>query len=177
MSRFLAFLPILFLSAANVFAQTTNAPLFIGRVAVNQTHVAFNYAGKIWLVERSGGAAKRLSDAGAETNPVFSPDGKQIAFSRFNGGDFDIYVSAATGGEAKRLTFQGEDDFAVAWTPDGQSVVFESTRDEEGVTRLHKVRADGSGALAEALPLPQAFQGSFSPDGKQIAYNPRAGFG
>jgi len=176
MSRFLAFLPILFLSAANVFAQTTNAPLFIGRVAVNQTHVAFNYAGKIWLVERSGGAAKRLSDAGAETNPVFSPDGKQIAFSRFNGGDLDIYVSAAMGGEAKRLTFQGEDDFAIAWTPDGQSIIFESTRDEEGVTRLHKVAANG-GALAEPLPLPQAFQGSFSPDGKQIAYNPRTGFG
>jgi tricorn protease len=60
--------------------------------------------------------------------------------------------------------------------PDGQAVVFESTRDEEGVTRLHKVAANG-GALAEPLPLPQAFQGSFSPDGKSIAYNPRAGFG
>ena len=176
MSRFLTFLPILFLSAANIFAQTTSAPLHIGRVSANQTHIAFTYAGKIWLVERAGGAAKRLNDAGAEHNPVFSPDGKQLAFSRWNGGDFDIYVSATTGGEAKRLTFQGEDDLPVAWTPDGQAVVFESTRDEEGVVRLHKVAASG-GALAESLPLPQAFQGSFSPDGKQIAYNPRTGFG
>jgi tricorn protease len=176
MHRFLAFLPVLFLSAV-ILAQPTKAPLLIGRVAINQTHIAFTYAGKIWLIERNGGAAKRLNDAGAENNPVFSPDGKQIAFARFNGGDFDIYVSPAMGGEAKRLTFQGEEDFPVAWTPDGQAIVFESTRDEEGVTRLHKVRADGSGALAESLPLPQAFQGSFSPDGKQIAYNPRTGFG
>ncbi|CAA9430967.1 MAG: tolB protein precursor, periplasmic protein involved in the tonb-independent uptake of group A colicins [uncultured Pyrinomonadaceae bacterium] len=176
MSRFYAFLLILLLSAASLFAQRTNAPLFIGRVAVNKTHIAFTYAGKIWLVERAGGAARKLNDAGAETNPVFSPDGKQIAFARWSGGDFDVYVSAATGGEAKRLTFQGEDDFPVAWTPDGQAVVFESTRDEEGVTRLHKVAANG-GVLDESLPLPQAFQGSFSPNGKQIAYNPRAGFG
>jgi len=176
MSKVLAFLPTLFLSAASIFAQTTNAPLLIGRVSVNQTHIAFAYAGKIWLVERSGGTARRLNNAGAENNPAFSPDGKTIAFSRWNGGDFDIYISPATGGEAKRLTFQGEDDLPVAWTPDGQAVVFESTRDEEGVTRLHKVAANG-GALAESLPLPQAFQGSFSPDGKQIAYNPRTGFG
>ena len=177
MSRFSAFLSILFLSAVGIFAQTTNSPLLIGRVAVNQTHVAFTYAGKIWLVERRGGAAKRLNDACTENNPVFSPDGKQIAFARWSGGDFDIYVSPAAGGDAKRLTFQGEDDMPVAWTPDGREIVFESTRDEENVTRLHKVKADGSGALAEALPLPQAFQGSFSPDGKQIAYNPRGGFG
>ncbi|MBA4182664.1 MAG: PD40 domain-containing protein [Acidobacteria bacterium] len=176
MSKILITFAFLVFCSVNLPAQSQNAPLLIGRVAVNQTHVAFTYAGKVWLVERNGGAAKRLNDAGAENNPVFSPDGKQIAFSRFNGGDFDIYVSSATGGEAKRLTFQNEDDFPVAWTPDGQAIVFESTRDEEGVTRLHKVKADGSGALAESLPLPQAFQGSFSPDGKLIAYNPRTLF-
>lgn len=177
MSKVFIIFAILILFTFSLRAQSQNAPLLIGRVAVNQTHIAFTYAGKIWLVERAGGAARKLNDAGAETNPVFSPDGRQIAFSRFNGGDFDIYVSAASGGEAKRLTFQNEDDFAVAWTPDGQAIVFESTRDEEGVTRLHKVKADGSGALAESLPLPQAFQGSYSPDGKQIAYNPRGIFG
>ncbi len=123
----LAFIFIVFFTVF-VFAQS-NAPLLIGRVSVNQTHIAFAYAGKIWLVERTGGAAKKLNEPGAENNPVFSPDGKQIAFARWNGGDFDIYVSAAAGGEAKRLTFQGEDDLPVSWTPDGQSVVFESTRD------------------------------------------------
>ena len=117
MSKFTLLISVLIIFCFQAFAQT-NAPLLIGRVAVNQNQIAFTYAGKIWLVERNGGAARRLNDAGAENNPVFSPDGKQIAFARWNGGDFDIYVSAATGGEAKRLTFQGEDDFAVAWTPD-----------------------------------------------------------
>ncbi|MDQ3713417.1 MAG: S41 family peptidase [Acidobacteriota bacterium] len=172
MSKILIIFAFLVFCSVNLSAQSQNAPLLIGRVAVNQTHVAFTYAGKVWLVERNGGVAKRLNDAGTENNPVFSPDGKQIAFARWNGGDFDIYVSLVKGGEAKRLTFQGEDDFPVAWTPDGQAVVFESTRDEEGVTRLHKVGTNGAD-LAEALPLPQAFQGSFSPDGKLIAYNPR----
>lgn len=178
MFKLLSAIAFLMLLAFSLFAQTqANTPLLIGRVSVNQTHIAFAYAGKIWIVDRNGGAAKKLNDAGAENNPVFSSDGKQIAFARWTGGDFDIYVSAAAGGEARRLTFQGEDDLPVAWTPDGREIIFESTRDEEGVTRLHKVKADGSGALAESLPLPQAFQGSFSPDGKQIAYNPRAGFG
>ncbi len=163
-------------SLFTVTAQSANSPLLIWRVAVNQTHIAFTYAGKIWLVERAGGAAKKLNDAGAEINPVFSLDGKQIAFSRCNGADFYIYISPATAGEATRLTYQGEDDFAIAWTPDGQSVVFESTLDEEGVTRLHKIGTNGTD-LVQSLPLPQAFQGSFSPDGKQIAYNPRTGFG
>jgi tricorn protease len=78
MSRFFVFLPILFLSAASIFAQTTNAHLLIGRVAVNKTHIAFTYAGKIWLVERTGGAARKLNDAGAETNPVFRPTGNRL---------------------------------------------------------------------------------------------------
>lgn len=178
MFRFPAIIALSILFAAQALAQTsTNAPLLIGRVAVNQTYIAFNYAGKIWLVERAGGAARPLDATATDNNPVFSPDGKQIAFSRFNGNDFDIYVAPALGGEAKRLTFQAEDDFATAWTPDGREIVFESTRDEEGVSRLYKVAADGSGTLEEALPLPQANFGSFSADRKFIAYNPRAGAG
>ncbi|HSK73728.1 MAG TPA: hypothetical protein VK892_18670, partial [Pyrinomonadaceae bacterium] len=160
-----------------IFAQN-NAPMLIGRVAINQDQIAFAYAGKIWLVPRSGGAARPLDAAAFDNNPVFSPDGTRLAFSRFNGGDYDVYVAPSDGkGEAKRLTFQAEDDFVTAWTADGREIVFESTRDEENVTRLHKINADGSSTLAESMPLPQAFQGSFSPDGNKIAYNPRTGFG
>ncbi|HLM02912.1 MAG TPA: hypothetical protein VK400_17805, partial [Pyrinomonadaceae bacterium] len=60
-----------------IFAQQANAPLLISRVALNQTHIAFTYAGKIWLVERNGGAARRLTATpNDESNPVFSPDGR-----------------------------------------------------------------------------------------------------
>jgi len=79
MFKILQLFILIFLFAIHIFAQS-NTPLLIGRVSVNQTHIAFAYAGKIWLVERNGGAARRLNDTGAENNPVFSPDGKQIAF-------------------------------------------------------------------------------------------------
>jgi len=158
----------MFLFAVQIFAQS-NAPLLIGRVTVNQNTVAFTYAGKIWTVNRNGGAAKRLTATpNEETNPVFSPDGKSIAFSRLNGGDWDVYVAPADGGgaaEARRITLMPESDFMVAWTPDGREVVFETTRDEEGVSRLYKMSVENP-TLAEPLPLPQGMDGSFSPDGK-----------
>ena len=160
--------------SVNLSAQTAGAPLMIGRAASNQNKIALTYAGKIWLADRNGGTAKLLTNTpNEETNPVFSPDGKWLAFSRSNGGDYDIYVISADGaGQARRVTMMPEGDFMVAWTPDGKEVVFETTRDEEGVSRLYKIAVENP-TLAEALPLPQAFDGSFSPDGKFIAYNPR----
>src|SRR5918911_2167988 len=81
-------------------------PLIFGRVTVNRTHIAFAYAGDIWVVERGGGDARRITtDPNEENFPVFSPDGSQLAFSRQTGGDWDIYVMPATGGEARRITY------------------------------------------------------------------------
>jgi tricorn protease len=162
----------------SAFAQAVDRPLLIGRVSLNQTHIAFTYAGKIWLVPRSGGTAKRLTSApNEETGPVFSPDGQRIAFSRNNGNDWDVFIAQADGsGEPKRVTMMPEDDLVTAWSPDGKDVIFETTRDEETVTRLYKTSADRL-ALATALPLHQSYSGSFSPDGGRIVYNPRSGAG
>lgn len=165
-------------SVAAVAQESSGQPLLIGRVAINQTHIAFTYAGKIWLVERSGGVAKRLtSTPNDETSPVFSPDGKRIAFSRSNGNDWDVFIAAADGsGEPMRVTMMPEDDFVTAWSPDGREVIFETTRDEETVTRLYKTSAERL-ALATALPLHQSYSGSPSPDATRIVYNPRSGAG
>ena len=169
----------LFISVAAVAAQqSTDGPLLIGRVAVNQTHIAFTYSGKIWLVERTGGVAKRLTKTNDEEGmPVFSPDGRRIAFSKSNGNDWDVFIAAADGsGEPARVTMMPEDDFVTAWSPDGREVIFETTRDEETLTRLYKTSADRL-ALATALPLHQSYSGSISPDGTRIVYNPRTGAG
>lgn len=167
-------------SIAGAVAQqpAVDRPLLIGRVALNRTHVAFTYAGKIWLVDRGGGAARRLtSTPNEEATPVFSPDGQRIAFSRSNGNDWDVYVMAADGsGEPMRVTMMPEDDSVASWTPDGKEIIFETTRDEEGVTRLYKTSADRL-ALATALPLHQSYSGSMSPDGGLIVYSPRWGTG
>lgn len=166
------------LSVTAAAQQNTDRPLLIGRVAINQSHIAFTYAGKIWLVERNGGVAKRLTNTpNEETSPVFSPDGKRIAFSRSNGNDWDVFIAQADGsGEPTRVTMMPEDDFVTAWSPDGREVIFETTRDEESVTRLYKTSTERL-ALATALPLHQSYSGSLSPDATRIVYNPRSGAG
>lgn len=167
---------LLFLSYVVGVAQGSTAPLLFGRVTVNRTHIAFSYAGDIWLVERGGGDARRItSDPNEESYPVFSPDGTQLAFSRQTGGDWDIFVMPATGGEARRLTFMPEDDLVMNWTPDGKNILFQSHRDEENTYRLYTMPVDG--VFPTALPLPQAFEGSYSGDARRIAYAPRSPFG
>lgn len=176
MSKLLATLVVSLVFSFSVFAQTQNAPLLIGRVAANQNKIAFVYAGKIWTVDRAGGAAKILHNIPNEEGfPVYSPDGRRLAFSRHNGNDWDIFVADADGANEKRVTMMPENDFLVAWTPDGKDVIFETTRDEENLNRLYKISVDNP-TLAEPLPLPQANHGAFSPDGKFIAYNPRSPF-
>src|ERR1051325_5623733 len=166
------------ITAVALAQQPGDPPLLIGRVSLNQSHIAFTYAGKIWLVERTGGTARRLTNTpNEETNPVFSPDGQRIAFSRSNGNDWDVFIAQADGsGEPARLTMMPEDDFVTGWSPDGKEIIFETTRDEESLTRLYKTSADRL-ALATPLPLHQSYSGSMSPDGNRIAYNPRSGAG
>ena len=166
------------ISVTALAQQAGDRPLLIGRVAINQTHIAFTYAGKIWLVERAGGTAKRLTTTPHdETSPVFSPDGRRIAFSQSNGNDWDVFIAAADGsGQPTRVTMMPEDDFVTAWSPDGKEVIFETTRDEETVTRLYRTSTDRL-ALATPLPLHQSYSGSISPDATRIVYNPRSGAG
>ncbi len=159
------------LGIARAAGQSPLGPALIGRVAVNRTQIIFNYAGDLWSVPRAGGEAKPLTaHPGEESFPAFSPDGSQLAFSRNVGGNQDVFVMPATGGEARRVTFHPRQDLAMGWTPDGKSIVFVSQRD--GTPRLYKIRPDG--VLPEELPLPEAENGAYSPDGKRLAYSPNA---
>src|ERR1043165_3899338 len=73
---------------------------------VSRDSVAFEYAGDLWVVSRSGGQARRLtSTPGAEIDPYFSPDGSQIAFTATVAGNTDVYVVPTAGGDPKRLTY------------------------------------------------------------------------
>ncbi len=153
---------------------SSTPPMMYGRLAVNQTHIVFSYAGDLWTVERGGGEARRLTTHPGEENfPAFSPDGSQLAFSRQVGGNRDVYVMPAAGGEAKRITYHPRNDLACGWTPDGRSLLFNS--DRSGETRLYAVATDG--VMPRELPLPQAWVASYSPDAKRIAYAPNSGIG
>src|SRR5205823_4583989 len=153
-------------------AQAADPPLIMNHPAISATQVVFGYAGDLWVVDRAGGDARRLTaGAGLESHPVFSPDGSQVAFAGEYDGNLDVYVVPVEGGEPRRLTYHPDPDLPVAWTPDGKAVLFRSTRSSYGrFSRLFTVPL--SGGLETEVPLPMAEEGSYSPDGGKLAYVP-----
>jgi tricorn protease len=149
-----------------------SGPLLMQKPTLSKTHIAFSYAGDLWLVSREGGEARLLtSGEGTKTGPVFSPDGSMIAFSGDYDGNVDVYVMPSEGGVPRRLTHHPAVDEVVGWSPDGKSVLFRSTRNSYSrFNRLFTVSLEGG--LPRELPLPTAEFGAFSPDGKHIAYVP-----
>ncbi len=142
------------------------------RPALSATQIVFSYAGDLWSVPRGGGKAERLTTAvGVETDPVFSPDGNTIAFTGEYDGNVDVYVMPASGGVPKRLTWHPGNDEAVGWTVDGKNILFRSPRNNptDG-DRLFTMPA--TGGFPVELPLPIAEEGSYSPDGRSLAYVP-----
>src|SRR5688500_1749074 len=72
--------------------------------SVSAKHIAFAYAGNIWIVDRAGGDARRLTSfQGEASNPQLSPDGNSVAFNGQYGGNTDVYVVESRGGEPRRL--------------------------------------------------------------------------
>jgi tricorn protease len=141
---------------------------------VSRTHIAFVYAGDIWVVPKDGGTASRLSSPpGEEQLPRFSPDGSQIAFSGNYDGNTDVYVVPAMGGTPRRVTYHPGGDRLVDWSPDGRRLLIASSR-ESGVQRFNQLYlVDAGGGLPEKLPAPYGEFGALSPDGRQLAYTPK----
>ena len=68
--------------------------------------LAFSWAGDIWTVPITGGAARRLTvNPAHESHPLWSPDGTHLAFSSTRHGAANVFVMNADGGEITRLTF------------------------------------------------------------------------
>ena len=139
---------------------------------VSRDLVAFAYAGDLWVVARAGGQARRLTATpNVESEPRFSPDGSRLAFSATVGGNTDVYVMPVAGGDPTRLTYHPGVDRVRGWTPDGRRVVFGSARispPHQSYFRLFSMGLDGG--LPEPLPMPRAFTGAYSADGRRIAY-------
>ncbi|HVS60836.1 MAG TPA: protease, partial [Gemmatimonadaceae bacterium] len=144
---------VLLLGSHGAFAQGTR---LLRHPTVSRDAIAFEYGGDLWVVSRNGGDARRLtSTPEMETDPVFSPDGSRIAFSRTAGGNTDVCVVPVAGGEPKRLTFHPSADRVKGWTPDGKRIVFASDRasvPQASYLRLFSVPADGG--VEEPLPMP-----------------------
>jgi tricorn protease len=143
--------------------------------AVSGTQIAFIYAADLWVCDLDGRNVRRLTgDLGRESNPKFSPDGSQIAFSAQYEGNTDVYVMPSAGGVPRRLTWHPGADLVQGFTPDGKAVLFTSARAVHTAryTQLFTVPVDGG--IEQPLPVPHAWRASYTPSGDRIAYNPLA---
>lgn len=136
--------------------------------------IAFSYQGDIWVVAADGGRALRLTLHEAyDHRPVWSPDGKWIAFSSDRFGNDDVYVMSSEGGEPTRLTFLSLPDLVTDWSNDGKEILFTSNRDysTSGATRVPYLFSVPVAGGEPRKYMPEAGnEASFSPDGKQIVY-------
>ena len=146
--------------------------LLLRQPTVSADHIAFVYAGDIWLAARDGGDATRLTvHPGIESRPAFSPDGEWIAFTGNYDGNVDVYVVSLKGGSPRRLTFHPDSDHVRGWNPDGERILFTSYRNTpNGYGQLYTVSLEGG--FPELLPIPRAERGVYSTDGARIAYTP-----
>ena len=175
--------PVRYALAALLFSLTLSTPDVRAQVDarmlrqpdVSETHIAFVYAGDIWVVPKEGGTANRLSSPqGEEAFPRFSPDGQEIAFSANYDGNTDLYVMSAMGGQPVRLSHHPLGERALDWYPDGEGVLFASSM-QSGRQRFSQFwRASKEGGLPEKLPVPYGEFGAISPDGKRLAYTPKS---
>jgi tricorn protease len=169
MSRPLTLATLLLAAGAVAHAET---PLLLRQPALSARHLVFSHAGDLWISSREGGEARRLTTGvGLEGQPCFSPDGRQIAFTGEYDGNVDVYVVPVEGGSPRRLTWHPGVDQVQGWTPDGRILFASGCNSQTGRTQQLFTLAPEA-AWPELVPLPMAHHGSFSPDGKQLVYEP-----
>ena len=125
-SKKFGFAAALFMTAG-LFANAAGEALWLRDVKISPDgqKIAFQYLGDIWTVPVSGGQATRLTTLDSyESNPIWSPDGKNIAFASDRNGSFDIFVMSAAGGKATRLTRNSANELPEAFSADGKEIVF-----------------------------------------------------
>ena len=152
-----------FLSLLPLLAQ--ESAILPQRPAFNGTDIVFSYSGDLWRVGKAGGAAARLTTGqGVETYPVFSPDGKTVAFCGEYDGNFDVYTVPVAGGVPKRITYHPGVDEPTTWTNDGQHIIFRSGRGANSARYKQLFRIPANGGADEPLPFDMAVAASFSAD-------------
>lgn len=171
------------LTALSGYAVT---PLWMrdARISPDGTEIVFCYKGDIYKVPSQGGTATQLTtQASYEANPVWSPDGKKIAFASDRNGNFDLFIMSTNGGVAQRLTSHSASEIPSAFTPDGQYVLFSASIQDPAssalfpsgaMTELYKVPVNG-GQTEQVLATP-AERVCFDKVGKNFLYQDQKGF-
>ncbi len=124
---------VLFAAVCGISAQAQQDPLWLRYPAISPDgkNIVFSYKGDLYKVASSGGEATALTLHEAhDYMPVWSRDGKYIAFASDRYGNMDVYVMPSSGGEAKRLTYHSANDYPTDFTADGKSVLFSTGRND-----------------------------------------------
>ena len=148
-------------------------------LAPNGGEIAFVSGGDIWTVPASGGEARLLvSNPATESRPLYSPDGKLLAFASNRSGNGDIYVLNIETGAVQRITYDDGVDELNAWSSDSKYIYFSSTsRDIAGMRDVFRVKASGGTPVTVTDDrYVNEFFATPSPDGQWIAFSAR-GFG
>jgi tricorn protease len=164
------FLVMILFGGIYSFAQSSEETLLLRSPSVSKSRICFAYAGDIWTADKDGNNVQRLTvHKGVESKPMFSPNGKWIAFSGNYEGNTDIYLVPAEGGMPERLTYHPSSDIIRGWSGD-EKIVFASSRESHSgrYMKLFTIKTDKS--LPKALPIPEAHQGKISPNENYTAY-------
>ena len=134
--------------------------------------IAFVYATDIWLVGANGGAAERFTaHQASSSSPLWTPDGRALAFNAGRTGNGEIYLQSLDGSPATMLTAHSSDSTPEAWSPDGAFLYFSSAREAQS-SAIYRVACAGGAAVPWlAQPYSDLEHVAVSPDGRLLAVN------
>lgn len=145
-------------------------------ISPDRTEVAFISGGDIWTVPVTGGEARLLvSHPANESRPIYSPDGRRLAFVSSRTGNGDIYILTLDSGDLKRLTFDDAGEQLNGWSRDGKWIYFNSlSRDISGMNDVFRINSEGGTAMqVTADRFVSEFFSAPSPDGSTLAFTAR----
>jgi tricorn protease len=180
------FLAALMLLAGMAVGYAQENPLWMRYSAISpdgQT-ILFSYKGDIYSVPAKGGSAVPLTISESyEFAPVWSHDGRWIAFASDRYGNFDVFVMPATGGEARRLTYFSGDEIPSSFTADDKKILFSANRQDlvtnaqfpvSVMSELYSVPV-GGGRVGQVLPVP-AMEATVNGTGDKLIYEDQKGY-
>lgn len=171
-----------FVLAPSALAQAPAAPdarpmLYDPAISPDRSEIAFVSGGDIWTVPAAGGEARLLvSHAATESRPLYSPDGRKLAFVSTRTGNGDVYVLTFATGTLARITWDDGLDQLDAWSPDGRWLYFTSARgDIQGMNDVWRVSSEGGTPMqVSADRYSNEFWSAPSPDGQTLAITARS---